>query len=153
MVLSDTQKQIQKLRKEITKCKCADKEKQLKSLIEKNKKELAEKKKPKVVKKGKATLTKEQKEKLKANKGLTEVEKNRCMKAVNNANSVITLYEKQGGDIKKSAFTSKKDLMETITDLKQMKSQLKVCSKSDQDIINKALSLHSKGISKKKPKK
>lgn len=69
MVLSDTQKEIVKLRKEITKCKCADKEKQLKSLIEKNKKELADKKKkPKVVIKGKAKLTKEQKEKLKAKK-------------------------------------------------------------------------------------
>tara|TARA_R110001592_G_scaffold61932_2_gene189274 strand:+ start:311 stop:1438 length:1128 start_codon:yes stop_codon:yes gene_type:complete len=153
MVVSDTQKQILKLRKEIKKCACEKKEKQLKSLIEKNKKELAEKKKPKVVIKGKAKLTKEQKEKLKAKKGLTEVEKNRCMKAVNNANSVIRLYEKQGGDIKNSDFSNKKDLMETITDLKKMKPQLKLCSKTEQDIVDKALSLHSKGISKKEPTK
>jgi hypothetical protein len=84
---------------------------------------------------------------------LSEVEKNRCVKAVNNARSVISLYEKQGGDIKKSDFSSKKDLMETIKDLKDMRPQLKLCPKSEQDIVDKALSLHSKGTTKNVEKK
>lgn len=75
---------------------------------------------------------------------LSEVEKNRCVKAVNNARSVISLYEQKGGKIKDSAFSSKKDLMETIKDLKDMRPQLKLCPKSEQDIVDKALSLHSK---------
>jgi hypothetical protein len=62
MVLSDTQKQIVKINKDLKKCK--QKEEEKKSLVEKNKKELADKKKPKIVMKGKAKLTKEQKEKL-----------------------------------------------------------------------------------------
>ena len=80
MVVSDTQKQILKLRKEIKKCACEKKEKQLKSLIEKNKKELAEKNKPKLVRKGKAKLTKEQKEKLRAKKGNTFQDKEKEIK-------------------------------------------------------------------------
>ena len=75
---------------------------------------------------------------------LTDVEKNRCLKAVNNAKSVIRLYEKQKGKIKDSDFSSKKDLMETIKDIRDMLPQLKSCPKSEQDIINKALSLVDK---------
>jgi len=85
-------------------------------------------------------------------KKLNEVEKNRCIKSVNNARSVISLYEEKEGKIKDSAFSSKKDLMETINDLKEIRPQLKLCPKSEQDIVDKALSLHSKG-STKKPKK
>jgi hypothetical protein len=85
------------------------------------------------------------KEEKKEEKKLNEVEKNRCIKAVNNARSVISLYEQKGGKIKDSDFSSKKDLMETIKDLKDMRPQLKLCSKSEQDIVDKALSLHSKG--------
>jgi hypothetical protein len=77
-------------------------------------------------------------------KELNEVEKNRCIKAVNNARSVISLYEQKGGKIKDSDFSSKKDLMETIKDLKDIRPQLKLCPKSEQDIVDKALSLHNK---------
>lgn len=80
---------------------------------------------------------------------LNEIEKNRCIKAVNNARSVIRLYEKQGGDIKKSDFSSKKDLMETIKDLNDLRPKLKLCPKTEQDIVDKALSLHSKGSAPK----
>ncbi len=85
---------------------------------------------------------------------LNENEKNRCIKAVNNARSVIDLYEKKEGKIKDSAFSSKKDLMETIKDLNEVRPDLKLCPKTEQDIVDKALSLHSKGTTKKEePKK
>ncbi len=78
-----------------------------------------------------------------------KVVKNRCIKAVNKARTVIGLYEKGGGKIKDSAFLSKKDLMETINYLKDIRPQLTLCPKSEQDIVDKALSLHSKGPTKK----
>jgi len=81
---------------------------------------------------------------------LNEIEKNRCIKAVNNARSVIDLYEKKEGNIKDSAFSSKKDLMETIKDLNDVRPNLKLCPKTEQDIVDKALSLHSKGLTPKK---
>ena len=84
---------------------------------------------------------------------LNDVEKNRCLKAVNNAKSVIRLYEKQKGKIKDSDFSSKKELMETIKDIRDVLPQLKSCPKSEQDIINKALSLVDKRKAEKKKKK
>ena len=86
-------------------------------------------------------------------KKLNEMEKNRCLKAVNNALSVISLYEKKGGQIKGSDFSSKKDLMETIKDLNDVRPNLNLCPKTEQDIVDKALSLHSKGTTKKAEQK
>ena len=73
---------------------------------------------------------------------LNEVEKNRCIKAINNARSVIRLYEKNGGKIKGSDFSNKKEFMETIKDLNELKEAIKRCPKKEQDIFFKALSLH-----------
>jgi len=63
---------------------------------------------------------------------------------------VIRLYEKQKGKKKDSDFSSKKKLMETIKDIRDMLPQLKSCPKSEQDIINKALSLVDKPKAEKK---
>jgi len=106
------------------------------------------------VKVGKPPPKKEEPKKEEPTK-LNEIEKNRCIKAVNNARSVIDLYEKKEGNIKDSAFSSKKDLMETIKDLNDVRQNLKLCPKTEQDIVDKALSLHSKGLTpkKKEPKK
>ena len=75
-----------------------------------------------------------------------------CIKSINNAKSVIELYETHKGILKNSVFKSKKDVNETMKQIVLYMTDSR-CSKEDKAIMKKAFDLQQKPKEEKKEKK